>query len=199
METCQVSAGDQMSFFWIWLVLGLMVTSWIVFGVTAYFVWKRLHTDLYSCWSQVAAEDAYVAEQEKRITDLFSQHNQLGTEVQQLAAIHTDRIEEVANEVSMTHDYASGIHYSMVEHGGFLRNATSLSHEQWIHLHTLERANLMSSSRTAGAEEFMNLVRQRYAPRGPTKEKRKKLNQKKNQTMDHLVMELSTLKQCASF
>ena len=103
-----------------------------------------------------------------------------------------------ANEVSMTHNYASGIHYSMVEHGGFLRNATGLSHEQWIHLHTLERANLMSS-RTARAEEFMNLVRQRYAPRGPTKEKRKKLNQKKNQTMDHLVMELSTLKQCASF
>ena len=169
METCQVSAGhgDQMSFFWIWLVLGLMMTSWIVFGVRAYFWLKTLHIDLYSCWNQVAAEDAYVDEQEKRITDLFSQHNQLGTEVQQLAAIHTDRIEEVANEVSMTHDYASGIHYSMVEHGGFLRNATGLSHEQWIHLHTLERANLLSS-RTAGAEEFMNLVRQRYAPRGPS-------------------------------
>ena len=167
METCQVSAGDQMSFFWIWLVLGLMVTSWIVFGVTAYFVWKRLHTDLYSCWSQVAAEDAYVAEQEKRITDLFSQHNQLGTEVQQLAAIHTDRIEELANEVTQLDDYASGIHYSMVEQGGFLRNSTGLSHEQRIHLCTLERANLFSS-RTAGAEEFMNLVRQRYAPRGPS-------------------------------
>ena len=77
-----------MSFFWIWLVLGLMMTSWIVFGVRAYFWLKTLHIDLYSCWNQVATEDAYVDEQEKRITDLFSQHNQLGTEVQPVSYTH---------------------------------------------------------------------------------------------------------------
>ena len=67
----------------------------------------------------------------------------------------------------MTHDYASGIHYSLVEHGGFLRNGLGLSHDQWVHLNVLERGNLIAS-RTAGSVAFMRLVRQRSIPIGPS-------------------------------
>jgi len=75
----------------------------------------------------------------------------------------TDQITETSNELSMTHDYMTGLHYSLVEHGGFLRNGLGLSHDQWIHLTTLERANMISS-RTVGSVEFMRLVRQRMVP-----------------------------------
>ena len=80
-------------------------------------------------------------------------------------AMLSDRVESTSNEVSMTHDYASGLHYSLVEHGGFLRNGCGLSREQWVHLTTLERANLVSA-RTLGSVEYMRLVRQRFAPQG---------------------------------
>ena len=42
----------------------------------------------------------------------------------------TDRINETSNELSMLHDYTTGLHYSLVEHGGFLRNGMGLSREQ---------------------------------------------------------------------
>ena len=81
------------------------------------------------------------------------------------AAEASDRITEVSNELSMTHDYTTGLHYSIVEHGGFLRNGLGLSREQWSHLNVLERTNLVSS-RTMGSVEYMRLVRQRVTPVG---------------------------------
>ena len=75
----------------------------------------------------------------------------------------TDRINETSNELSMLHDYPTGLHYSLVEHGGFLRNGMGLSREQWSHLNVLERANLISS-RTMGSVEYMRLGRQRVTP-----------------------------------
>ena len=69
--------------------------------------------------------------------------------------------------MSMTHGYASGIHYSLVEHGGLLRNGLGLSHDQWVHLNIFARANLIAS-RTAGSVEFKRLVRQRLTPIGPS-------------------------------
>ena len=63
----------------------------------------------------------------------------------------------------MLHDYTTGLHYSLVGHGGFLRNGLGLSREQWSHLNVLERANLISS-RTMGSVEYMRLLRQRMAP-----------------------------------
>ena len=75
----------------------------------------------------------------------------------------TDRINETSNELSMLHDYTTGLHYSLVEHGGFLRNGMGLSREQWSHLNVLERANLISSRRM-GSVEYMRLVGQRVTP-----------------------------------
>ena len=71
-----------------------------------------------------------------------------------------DGITEVSNETGMAHDYASGLHYYIVESGGYLRNGLGLSNGQWIHVTTLERANLVAS-RTMGSVECMRLIRQR--------------------------------------
>ena len=60
------------------------------------------------------------------------------TQIEQDYAMLSDRVETTSNEVSMTHDYASGLHYSLVEHGGFLRNGCGLTQAQWVHLTTLE-------------------------------------------------------------
>ena len=79
----------------------------------------------------------------------------------QFAIEITDEVQTVSNETNMVRDYASGLHYSIVENGGFLRNGLGLSHQQWVHLTTLERANLVSS-RMMGSVEYMRTVRQRY-------------------------------------
>ena len=96
--TCPASSNDQVSFFWIWLVLGLMITSWIVFGTTAYYVWKKLHKDLYSCWDQVVDEDAYIATQASRIDGLVQRQPALGNQPEQLEATLGDKIDEVSNQ-----------------------------------------------------------------------------------------------------
>ena len=168
---CLASSMDQqhnqVSFFWIWFLMAVMIISWIACGTVAYVVWKRLRRDLHSCWDQVGDEDAYIATQATRIDALESAQTTLKNHIEQVESVLLDKIEEVSNEVSMTHDYASGIHYSLVEHGGFLRNGLGLSHEQWVHLNILERANLIAS-RTTGSVGFMRLVRQRFTPIGPS-------------------------------
>ena len=111
----------------------------------------------------MADEDHYIAQQAERIDKLEKRCEALENQFGQQTAILTDQITETSNELSMTHDYMTGLHYSLVEHGGFLRNGLGLSHDQWIHLTTLERANMISS-RTMGSVEFMRLVRQRMVP-----------------------------------
>ena len=122
-------------------------------------------TDLESCWNQVADEDSYIAKQVARIDQVIQRLDQIREHNEQDHAIISDRITECSNELSMVHDYASGLHYSIVEHGGFLRNGRGRTPEQWRHLATLERANLISS-RALGAVEYMRLVRQRFQPQG---------------------------------
>ena len=96
--TCPASSNDQVSFVWIWLVLELMITSWIVFGITAYYVWKKLRKDLYSCWDQVGDEDAYIATQASRIDGLVQRQTAFRNQLEQLEATLGDKIDEVSNQ-----------------------------------------------------------------------------------------------------
>ena len=52
------------------------------------------------------------------------------TQIEQDYAMLSDRVETTSNEVSMTHDYATGLHYSLVENGGVLRNGCGLTQAQ---------------------------------------------------------------------
>jgi predicted transcriptional regulator len=149
----------------LWLAWFGLFILWIGLATVGYFAWRRVSTDLYHCWNQVGDEDGYIAKQEKRIDDLIVKLERMQIQMEQDYAMLSDRVESTSNEVSMTHDYASGLHYSLVEHGGFLRNGCGLSQAQWVHLTTLERANLVTA-RTLGSVEYMRLVRQRFTPQG---------------------------------
>ena len=151
--------------FWLWVFLICMC---LLFGVFAYVMVKKVNKiakDLEYCWNQVADEDHFAGQQSQRIDALFDQSRRLEQILDNTKADLQDGITEVSNEASMVHDYASGLHYYIVESGGYLRNGLGLSNDQWIHLTTLERANLVAS-RTMGAVEYMHLVRQRGAAVG---------------------------------
>ena len=139
------ASGKSNGDWWLWLAMGLMLILWFGLAMVGYLAWRKVSTDLQHCWNQVGDEDGYIAAQEKRIDDLISKVERTQTQIEQDYAMLSDRVESTSNEVSMTHDYASGIHYSLVEHGGFLRNGCGLSQAQWVHLTTLERANLISA------------------------------------------------------
>ena len=85
---CLASSMDQqqnqVSFFWIWFVMAVMIISWIAFGTVAYVVWKRLRRDLHSCWDQVGDEYAYIATQSNRIDALESAQTTLKNHIEQL-------------------------------------------------------------------------------------------------------------------
>ena len=148
--TCdQQQNTDSSETWWLWFTLGFMFLLWISFAVAAYMAWKRLSHDLHHCWNQVGDENAYIAQQAHRIDMMDARFYGLG-----------ERITENSNELSMTHDYVSGVHFAVVEGGGFLRNGLGLTNEQWIHLNTLERAN-MQASHSLGTPTYMQLVRQR--------------------------------------
>jgi hypothetical protein len=159
------ASGKSNGDWWLWLAMGLMLILWFGLAMVGYLAWRKVSTDLQHCWNQVGDEDGYIAAQEKRIDDLISKVERMQTQIEQDYAMLSDRVESTSNEVSMTHDYASGIHYSLVEHGGFLRNGCGLSQAQWVHLTTLERANLISA-RALGSVEYMRLLRQKFSPQG---------------------------------
>ena len=91
----------------------------------AWFAWRKIQDslntygerlekakwDLYHCWNQVGDEDNYyIAQQASRINGL---HNQF--------MMMDGRLTKASNVASMSHDYIVGLHYSLVELGGFLR------------------------------------------------------------------------------
>eukprot|EP00435_Cladocopium_sp_Y103_P021382 s689_g5.t1 len=104
--------------------------------------------------TKVADEDHYMTQVESRVTQLEMKCETLN-----------EQCTENSNETSMTHDYVTGIHYAVVESGGFLRNGLGLTQDQWIHLNTLEPANMVAHC-TMGSGDFMRLIRQRAGPPG---------------------------------
>jgi len=154
---------------WLWLAMFFMLLMMVGFAIKGYFMWRQVSMDLTHCWQQVGDEDAYVATQEARIDALMRKFETLEGQLQQVVAEMKDEIQRIGNETNMVHDYASGLHYSIVENGGFLRNGLGLTHQQWVHLTTLERANMVAA-RVMGAVDSMRAIRQRYGTYGQTDE-----------------------------
>ena len=107
--------------------------------------------------------------QEARIDALMRKFETLEGQLQQVMAEMKDEIQTIGNETNMVHDYAAGLHYSIVENGDFLRNGLGLTHQQWVHLTTLERANMVAA-RVMGSVDYMRAIRQRYGTYGQADE-----------------------------
>jgi hypothetical protein len=151
----QFQNTDNAETWWLWLTLLLMLLLWTGCAAAAYVAWRKLSRDLAYCWNQVGDEDDYIAQQAHRI-------DMLGTRCAEL----DDRIAETSNELSMTHDYVAGVHFAVVEGGGFLQHGLGLTNDQWAHLNTLERAN-MQAFHSMGSGTYMQLVRQKTRAIGP--------------------------------
>jgi hypothetical protein len=163
-ETCELaepSANDSSETFWLWVFISCMVLLRLVFATL-----KKLSRDMENCWRQAADEDKFSGRLEQRIDGLDRRIEfAKGLADRNRTELH-EEIQQVSNEVSiLTHDYTSGLHYYIVESGGYLKNGFGLSHQQWTHLVSLERANLVAS-RTMGTVEYMRLIRQRGNPIG---------------------------------
>jgi len=149
--------------FWLWAFTILICLLFVVFACVMMQKVKKLSKKLENCWAQVADEDHYSGQQTQRIDALFERCRRLETIMDNYKAELQDGISKISNETNVVHYYASGLHYYIVEIGGYLRNG--LSGDQWVHLTTLERANLVAS-RTMGSVEYMRLIRQRGSALG---------------------------------
>ena len=134
---------------WLWVAVTLLSLLLIGFATTAWFAWKKLSKDLNHCWNQVADEDDYIYRQEQRIDQLFARTTALDS-----------NLEVISNEQSMNLDYAIGIHYGLVQQGGFVKNLQGLDDDGWRRLQVQERGNVVSCN-VMGSERYMRLVRQR--------------------------------------
>ena len=162
------ASGNDGTTFWLWLAVIALFMLLVGFATVIYVGWKkmaRMATEIERCWDRIADEDSYMALQEKRVDALVPRVEALHNQIMQTESTMQDKFEENSREVSMVHDYATGLYYSIVEHGGFLRNGCGLTQEQWVHLTTLERGNLIAP-RATGAVEYMRLIRQRFSPEG---------------------------------
>ena len=120
-------------------------------------VWKRfqqhdarlqqVENDIYYCWRQVAGEDEYIAQQSSRIDVL---HNQV--------MMCDGRLVEMEENYSMDHDYIMGLHYALLENGGFVRFTMGVEAPYLMSMTNQERGNLLAHS-TMGAASYMELVR----------------------------------------
>ena len=110
--------------FWLRLTMLFMFAVMMVLSVKFFFMWKQTNKDLTSCWTQVAEEDAYVTVQEARIDELFKRCQKIEDRNEPVLAQLTDEVETAGNEISMTHDCCEGLHYAIVEHGGYSRNGS---------------------------------------------------------------------------
>ena len=146
---------DNAETWWLWLSLLLMSLLWAGFAVAAYVAWRKLSRDLAYCWNQVGDEDNYIAQQAHRIDILGAKCSELD-----------NRNKKTSHELSMTHDYVSGVHFAVVEGGGFFQHGLGLTNDQCAHLNTLERAN-MQAFHSMGSGAYMQLVRQRSRAIGP--------------------------------
>eukprot|EP00435_Cladocopium_sp_Y103_P015276 s4186_g3.t1 len=159
----EIEAVERDETFWTWFAIVLLLSLWIGFACFAWFSWKKLQnqvsecsnkiqevTDgLTHCWNQVADEDGYIATQEQRIDRLADQVGNLESQ-----------LEEQSNLSSMDHEYIVGLHYAVVEFGGFLRFPFGMEARDFMSMTTQERANVVAHQ-AMGSEQYLHLVRQR--------------------------------------
>ena len=165
VETCKATSEGNEELLMVWFFMAVLLALWVGFAIAAF----ALGSGFTEISTLAGVKLQKKMRTSKRIDDLVFRCNEIQKNMDDSAAEVSDRITEVSNELSMTHDYTTGLHYAIVEHGGFLRNGLGLSREQWSHLNVLERANLVSS-RTMGSVEYMRVIRQRVMPVGTAEE-----------------------------
>ena len=135
-ETCNdpgpTNSGEN---FWIGLCLFLMVFSWVALAVTAIWFWKRLNKRLIDNELQQAETDSFMGAQRDALNDMRR-------EMREHSNNFSRHLENYTTEVNMLEEYLDGLHFGLVEQGGFVRH-NQLSGDQRSQMLTQERANLV--------------------------------------------------------
>lgn len=132
MNPGSTNSGES---FWIGLCLFLMVFSWVVLAATAIWFWKRLDKRLANNELQQAETDSFMGAQRDLLDDLRR-------EMQEHANNFSRHLENYTTKVNMLEEYLDGLHFGLVEQGGFVRH-NQLSGDQRSQMLTQERANLV--------------------------------------------------------
>ena len=74
--------------------------------------------------------------------------------------MYDGKLVELNENYTMDHDYIVGLHYAVVEAGGFVRFPLGVEGNFLVSVGVQERGNLVAHN-TMGAASYMNIVRQR--------------------------------------
>eukprot|EP00435_Cladocopium_sp_Y103_P008287 s4023_g2.t1 len=125
--------------------------------------------DLTQCWNQVAEEDEYAGQLDVRINSFQERVTRFDQQIDMAKEELQDEIQTVSDNESMLREYVNGLHYAVVESGGWVRYALGVNGGQWVHMTTLERANMITEERM-GTQRYMTALRQRSVHQGPADE-----------------------------
>ena len=153
------TGGDSLSFmakfFLIMAVVIFLVFCWRVYkkASDAYESFEQNYTDLAVLESVVTQQGHQIRELRERLEARDDSSRRL-----------REGIDELQAEVEMVSDAGEGLHYGLIQLGGFTpsRNLTSDDRRQ---MYELERANLVAR-RVMGSERFMSTVRQQNRGQG---------------------------------
>ena len=115
IEVGQASAFNGRNL-WLWLIIFLLILL-VGPAFKGYPKIKDLEKRIQQVWDQVGDEDSYIAMQEKRIDELVQKCDSLQNQLMQFSIEIKEEVQTFSNETSKVHDYASGLHYSIVETG----------------------------------------------------------------------------------
>ena len=156
----EVNAGKRNSDTWTWVLIFALLVTWCFFAYVMWMFWRKfqqelgehdsrlwyVENDIYYCWKQVAGQEEYIAQQGSRIDTL---RNQVRMSQEQVLRFNENS--------AMDHDYIVGLHYAVVEAGGFVRFPLGVEARHLLSMSVQERGNLVSH----GAASYRDLVRQR--------------------------------------
>ena len=145
-EQCRTDghdAGNDTS--WTNVLLLMFVFSWMVFGLTATWFWRKLDTSFHWNELQQAQTDTFMGAERERVDDVQRHVRRVDNDMRAF-------MDRNMNEMSVMEDSIDTVRFGLVEIGGFVRHS-ELSREQRNQMMIQERANMLSHDRTQRAPD----------------------------------------------
>ena len=161
-ETCS-SPSLSANEWWFKLGIAILVVILIAFAVGCFVVRryvKQLLHDLYHLSVQVAEADTVIGEHMQQVPAIQSRLDglmlQVG-DVSQRVAMLSNQVIETQNQLEMVSDRQDGLHFAIIEIGGFVRYHDLTARER-SSMFTQERGNMMALN-TMGASQYLRAIR----------------------------------------
>jgi len=148
-----------------WFKLGIAILDFILIAfaigcfVARRYVKQLLH-DLYHLSVQVAEADTVIGEHMQQVPAIQSRLDglmlQVG-DVSQRVAVLSNQVIETQNQLEMVSDRQDGLHFAIIEIGGFVRYHDLTARER-SSMFTQERGNMMALN-TMGASQYLRALR----------------------------------------